>query len=304
MKTFRLLFLTAISLQMIATIACSGGGSSSGSTTYDGTVSSTTVTNDSGGSTDGSGVSSNSSISVVNGNISISTNDGNITINGSELNLTTQNEEGTWSLANNVEITLTDNSGNEISGTIVVNSSTGVITFIPDTSLDVNETYTISIEVDGTQYEATVIVAVDDTNTEESLFAGVDYLSAGTYSIQDLIVDGRAIFGWEFGENPTSFTISLKNIDAGATVYLTAYGTYNIDGHETETYYQKWESTGEPVKDYVWNGSTISINEEDSSLDGETDYSFWSTYIELKVISSEGVDITADSQVQLVVKTN
>ena len=81
-------------------------------------------------------------------------------------------------------------------------------------------------------------------------------------------------------------------------VYLTAYGTYNIPGHESEVYYQKWGSgpnEGKPVKDALWDGGTLTVDEADYTLDsGDNDYSFWSTYLEI-VIIKDGEDITASS---------
>ncbi len=290
--------VTLIAAVIPAATGCSGGGGS--------TVPSTEVVNDTGGSTDGSGVSSVSGITVESGNIVVVVEDGQITINGDNLQLAQQNEDGSWQLAENITISVTDNSGAVITGSIIIDEDTGVITFVPDTSLDVSETYTITVTVDGTDYQATVIVAVDDTETEESLFADVPDGVAGNYSIKDLIVNGQAIFGWVFGEDPQSFKIRLENIDEGAEVYFTAYGVYNIEGHQNEIYYQRWSSgdnEGEPVKDFVWSGFTISVNEEDVSLDGEVDYSFWSTYIELKVMK-DGEDITASSTVTFIVENN
>ena len=110
----------------------------------------------------------------------------------------------------------------------------------------------------------------------------------------------------------------MINIETGAKVLLTAYGVYNIAGHLDEVYYQRWAThqnwwikPGDPVKDYQWKGAnhltytgTIWVDERDSTLDGphgEPDYSFWSTYFEIKIIK-HGEDITATSAAQLVIE--
>ena len=49
--------------------------------------------------------------------------------------------------------------------------------------------------------------------------------------------------------------------------------------------------------------TSIEVNEEDSTLDGpngDPDYSFWSTYFEIKIIL-DNIDITASSAAEIVV---
>jgi len=324
MRKYKLLLLAALLINILVLTSCSEGGSGSSYSGEDTATDGTSYTGDSStedlvytsDDSNTSGVTSSSDITVENGNIVVNTEDGeSITINGSNLDLVEQGDDGNWVLIDGVTITLTDNDGSTVEGTVSVDASTGVITFTPSTDLDSDETYTVSVTVDGTQYDATVIIAVDDTESEESQFAGATYITAEdissgtftseTYSISDIMVKGRALWGWEFGDDPTAFQIKLSGISEGETVYLTAYGTYNIEGHENEIYYQMWASgsnEGEPVKDYVWGGSAITVNEEDSSLDGETDYSFWATYIELKVMK-DGEDVTTESDIKLIVNT-
>jgi hypothetical protein len=277
----------------------------------DGTTSSpdksTNVVNDSGGSTDGSGISSNENIQVENGKIVVTTDNGVLSIDGSDLNLVVQNDEGNWVLADNVTITVADNAGENVTGAVSVDPSTGMITFNPDQPLNVSETYTISVSDGTTTHEATVVLAVDDTENEsDSLFSGVTLYSSGshTFTVNELMTNGRVIFGWLFGDTMTPFYIRLQNIDDGAQAYITAYGTYNITGHENEVYYQRWlegDNAGEPVKDnlWIWGENYIYVNEVDDSLDSdEHDYSFHSTYLEIKVMK-DGVDITSTSSVTI-----
>ena len=276
---------------------CSGGGGGSSS------VPGSDVVNETGGTTDGSGVSGNEQIEVENGNIVVNLVDGVLAIDGVDLQLVVKDGSGNWVLADGVTVTVNNNSGETVSGQVVVDPETGVITFVPDEPLDVSETYTIIVTVGDQVHETTIIVAVDDTDTgDESMFASVPLYSTGSHSlsINELMHNGKAIFGWEFGESPESFTIKLENIEEGAEVFLTAYGTYNIQGHESEVYFQKWE-TGDPVEDYEWAGNILFVNEQDYTLDSEdNDYSFWSTYLELRIIR-DGVDITSSSAATLIV---
>ena len=290
---------------LFGVIGCSGGGGGGGS---DAPVAAQDIVNPSGGNNDGSGVSSNDNITVANGNIIVNVVDGKITINGDNVTLTEQNGT-TWTLVDGITITVTNNSGGTVAGTVYVDPDTGVITFRPDSPLDVSETYTITVTVNGNEYTATVIVAVDETDEEESMFAGVPYRNAGTYAITDLIVNGKAIFGWQFGN---SFTISFSNAEEGATVYLTAYGIYDIEGQENEVYYQRWGDSNSdlgieknyPVKDFIWGGFGISVNQEDSTLDDNMhDYSFAATYFELRVMK-DGEDITSTSGIKVKVVEN
>jgi hypothetical protein len=274
---------------------CSGGGGSSSAPGSD-------VVNETGGTTDGSGVSGNEQIEVENGNIVVNPVDGVLAIDGIDLQLVVQDENGSWVLAEDVTVSVYNNSGEAVSGEVAVDPETGVITFVPEDPLDVSETYTISVTAGDSVHETTIIIAVDDTGSgDESMFASVPLYSTGSYSLgmNELIVNGKAILGWEFGESPERFTVKLENIEEGAEVFLTAYGTYNIPGHESEVYYQKWASTGElfnegePVKDFKWSGFTIRVDESDYTLDSaDNDYSFWSTYLELRIIR-DGEDITA-----------
>ncbi len=295
MKSIRLFTITIMTASLM--FSCSGGSSSNDAMTGQ------NVVNNTGGNSEGNGVSSIPEITVKNGTIVVDVTDGRITIDGDNVQLT-QQSGGDWQLADGVTITVTDNNGNTITGTIGIDQATGDITFTPSDPLDVSATYTVTVTVNGVEYSATVIVSVDDTQQENSLFASVPLRSAGTFAVSDLIVNGKALFGWAFGSPAKSFSIRLANIDAGATVYLTAYGIYDIAGHQNEVYYQRWESDQTPVKDFVWSGFTITVNEQDSSIDGangDPDYSFATTYIELRVMK-DGADITATSSVQVIVQ--
>jgi len=298
LSIIKVILLFAIAAVLIFS-GCSGSGGGSSS------VPGSDVVNETGGTTDGSGVSSNDQIEVENGNIIVNVVDGVLAIDGVDLQLVVQ-ENGDWVLAADVSIIVKNNSGETVPGEVMVDPLTGVITFVPDQSLDVSETYTISVSSGDDVYEATIIVALDDLAMADSLFAGVQLYSSGTHnlSVQDLVVNGKAIFGWEFGESINRFRISLTGIDEGARVYITAYGTYNIPGHENQVYYQRWGSgsnEGKPVKDYLWNGGALNVNEQDYTLDsGDNDYSFWSTYLEIVVIK-DGEDITASSGAILIV---
>ncbi len=275
--------------------ATNGSGDSENSEDTDGSA-------DSGNS----GISSNFNVTVENGVLVINTDDeGAIVIDGTELTLVVDDGNGGLSLADGVSIALSDNSGNAVSGDVSVDGETGTIYFSPQSGLDSNETYTLSLEVNGQVYETTVIVSVEDGETEEPLFADVPFYPKGTYSMNDLMVQGKAIMGWEFGESPKAFRMKLTGLGEGEVALLTIYGTYNIENHEDEVFYQRWAGgshDGEPCKDYEWRGNIISINEDDASLDSETnDNSFWSTYVEIKIMK-DGVDVTAQSEVLLIIK--
>lgn len=297
---------TIVMFGLFGVIGCSGGGGGS-----DAPVTAQDIVNTTDGNNVGSGVSSDPQITVENGTIIVNVTDGKFTINGDNVTLTELNG-ATWTLVDGVSITVTNNSGTVITGTVTIDPDTGDIIFTPDSGnqLNVSETYTITVTVNGTPYTATVIVAVDETNEEESMFANVPFRGAGTFAITDLIVNGNAIFGWQFG---SQFKIQLLDVDAGATVYLTAYGIYNIAGQQNKVYYQRWESDNTIVKDHVWitnsttntaSSVTYTVNANDTSLDtSENDYSFAATYFELRVMK-DGADITAASTVKIKVTEN
>jgi hypothetical protein len=256
------------------------------------------------GNSEGNGVSSVPEITVKNGTIVVDVTDGRHYHRRRQRSAHAAEPAEAGSLPTALPSRHRPTAATPITGTIGIDQATGDITFTPSNPLDVSATYTVTVTVNGVEYSATVIVSVDDTAQENSLFASVPLRAAGTFAISDLIVNGKALFGWAFGSPAKSFSIRLANIDAGATVYLTAYGIYDIAVHQNEVYYQRWESDQTPVKDFAWSGFTITVNEQDSSIDGangDPDYSFATTYIELRVIK-DGVDITSTSTVQVIVQ--
>jgi hypothetical protein len=315
MKKYTSLLKLILLLTAATTLIFTGCFEGNDSTT---SIAGSDIVNESGGTTDGSGVSSNENIEVESGNIVVNSTEGVLAINGADLQLVVKDSDNNWVLAENITVVVTDNAGNTVTGSVSVDPDTGVITFVPDSPLTVSETYTIAVTVGEEVYEATVVLAADDTTQCESLFSSVPIVSSvsnlldssGIYSISlaDMIVNDKALFGWEFGTPAVGFKVSLDGLVDGSEVYLTAYGVYDITGHETEIYYQRWlsgDNAGEPVKDFVWNVSeitVITVNEVDDSLDSDdNDYSFSKTYLEIKVMK-DGVDITATSGVTLKVE--
>ncbi len=312
MKKMMIVLMMALSLGAYSLIGCGGGGGGAEATAP-------SVVNTTGGNNGlldgGAGVTSVPGIEVVNGKIVVQVENGTISINGDNLTLT-QQVNGEWVLIDGITITLTDQDGNVISGSVIVDSVTGAISFIPASGLEVDKTYTLTVTVGGVEYTATVIVAVDDTSEENSMFAGVTvHQELGTYNVSDLLVNGKAIFGWEF---PPRFRIALSNLEEGASVTLTFYGIYNVEAYKDLVFFQRWEgsfifgsynvSAGDAVKDFPWYGTggynnAIGVNEQDSSIDGpdgSPDYSFWRTYAEMK-ITLNGEDITATSGAKVVI---
>jgi hypothetical protein len=287
----------------------SGSGDSGGANDTEDDITDVTEETD---VTDDNGVTDEIDVTVEAGVILITVNEnGAIEIDGDNIDLV--EFSGIWTLIDGISIFLEDNEGNLVGGTISVNPDTGLITFTPSTPLDPGAIYTLNVNVLGTCYTATVLIAVDvmEEDSGESVFADVELRDLGTYAVQDLIVGGKAILGWEFGANPFRIRIHMINIEPGAKVLLTAYGVYNIEGHLDEVYYQRWVYSGNPVEDYQWKDDnyktytgTIWVDEQDSTLDGpggEPDYSFWSSYFEIKIIK-EGADITAASAAQLIIE--
>lgn len=299
------LYLGAYSLS-----GCGGGGSE---------VAAPSVINTTDGNNGlvdgGSGAASVPGIEVVNGKIVVKVENGIISINGE--NLTLSRKDGKeWVLIGGITITLTDQYGYEISGKVIVDPVIGYISFIPESGLEVDKTYTLTVTVDGVEYTATVIVAVDNTSEENSMFAGVAvHRNPGTYNISDLLVNGKAILGWEF---PPRFTISITDLEAEVGVSLTFYGVYDVEAYKDMVFFQRWEesltfgdykvSAGDPVKDFPWYWASgysggIRVDERDSSIDdpdGLLDYSFWRTYAELKIIRN-GKNITATSGAKVII---
>ena len=246
------------------------------------------------------GISNNENITVVNGKILVTVNNGVLQIAGENVVLSVQGNDGLWQLAPGVTITLKDNNNNIVAGTVVVDPTTGNVSFIPSEPLNVNALYTIEVTSGGNTYTATVIIAVDDINQPNSMFADVPVHNiSDTYPVQDCIVNGKAIFGWEF---PPRFKIALIDKEIGAKAYLNFYGIYDIPAYSDLVFYQRWVGTWEPVKDYLWSGNWIWVDEIDYSIDTqEHDYSFKRTYAEIRIIDAAGNDITTTSAAKFVV---
>ena len=245
----------------------------------------------------GSGITNNAAIAVVSGKIVVNTVSGKMVINSADVTLVTL-VDNIWQLANGTTITLTDNKGNVITFTIVIDQLTSAISLIPNEPLDSSLTYTLTITalVNGvpTTYNITVIISVDNLNQPNSFFAAIPtHNTAGTFNIKDMIgANGKIYFGWQF---PPRFVISLSNLE-GAHADLTFYGTYSGLLYEDLVMYQRWINTGIPVKDYIWTGSGISVDETDSTISTPTGFlSFSKTYLEMTIIDSTGKDVTASS---------
>lgn len=291
-KFFKAVAITVTALFIFAT-GCSKEDSGGGSV-----PTAPDVVNNAGGNDSGTGVSSNDDITVSEGRIEIKVENGKIELSGENVTLITKNEDGTWSLIDGISITAKDEDGNDVAGTIHVDETTGTIYFVPSAGLDTGKTYTIIVVVNGKTYKETIILSVDDTCKSNSMFAPVQLRSAGTYTVKQLISNGKAIFGWNFG---SAFRIRMQNLEAGAKVMLTAFGVYDIPGHECEVYYQRWKTTQKPVEDFEWSGFTIRVDETDSSIDSDkNDFSFTKTYFVLKVVK-DGEDITATTNAKVVV---
>lgn len=264
------------------------------------------IVNDTGGNTGGDsgeveGISDNENITVVNGKILVNVENGALAISGENVILTVL-DDGIWVLAPGVTISLKDQTGTTVTGAVIVDPVTGNLSFIPDEPLDVNNLYTITVTVGDAVYTATVIIAVDDTDLPESMFADVSvYSESGIYPVVDALVNGSSIFGWEF---PPRFKIRLIDVEAGAKVYLNFYGVYDVPAYSDLVFYQRWHDSGEPVKDYDWSWcGWIWVDEIDASIDGEIDYSFRRTYAEIRIIDGSGNDITATSAAKFEVVT-
>lgn len=264
------------------------------------------IVNDTGGNTGGDsgeveGISDNENITVVNGKILVNVENGALAISGENVILTVL-DNGIWVLAPGVTISLEDQNGSTVTGTVIVDPVTGNLSFIPDEPLDVNNLYTITVTVGDSVYTATVIIAVDNTDLPDSMFADVSvYSESGVYPVIDALVNGKSIFGWEF---PPRFKIQLIDVETGSKVYLNFYGVYDVPAYSDLVFYQRWHDSGEPVKDYDWSWcGWIWVDEIDASIDGEIDYSFRRTYAEIRIIDGSGNDITATSAAKFEVVT-
>lgn len=163
MKKFPLLFLPML-LSFALIVACGGGGA-------DGEG----ATSGSGGSSAVSGEDPKTQTQDVNGDVGSSTSDqitivgtgenrvvlvnvddnGKIVITGENLTLVELND-GNWQLVEGIEVSLKDAAGNIIPGTVYVNPATGDITFTPSVPLEIGETYTLVVTVNGETHTATV----------------------------------------------------------------------------------------------------------------------------------------------------
>ncbi len=251
---------------------------------------------------DTNGVSSSENIVVVDGKIVVRLQAGGIVIGGENITLTT-NAGGAWALVSGVVITIKDNNGAVVEGRIVVNDD-GTITFEPAKPLSAGLLYTVTVTLNGKTYTATVLVAIDNICKANSQFAAVTMRSVGNYNVTDLIVNGKAVFGWKFGD---PFKIKMVQVENGATVKITAYGIYDVPNHACEVFFQRWaDATKKPVQNYVWptnNGGVtgwIGVNSSDASIDGDADYSFAKTYLEIKIFDKKGNDITAKSKANII----
>jgi hypothetical protein len=224
---------------------------------------------------------------------------------------------GVWQLNADVDIRVLDNLGASV-GWSIYNPDTlsgNCLILIPAEPLTAQYSYVITLK--GPAENGTVItedvaiqIPVDETSDQGSVFANVAVVSAGTYNASDHIVDGKLLMGWVFGN---AFRISLNGLNSGDKVTLTFYGIYDLAGHEHQVYYQRWSGDGTPVANWNWavKGSflsgyytnAISVDEKDSSLDTEiNDYSFASTYWEIRVVDRNGKDVTATRNFRIVIQ--
>jgi|GEM_PF-2346752 len=205
-----------------------------------------------------------------------------------------------------VDITVTDSDGNELEGDVMQDAD-GNYVFVPDPAnpLVSGGEYEVTVTVNGTEYTETVIISLDNVNGLNSKFSSAKGYAAGTFGMSSLLNDdGEAIFGWDF-ETAYSFNFTMQNMPSGASAYITAYGVYEIEGHEGEVYYQRWSATGLPVKDCrIAANSTFTMNPEDAAIqksDGSY-YEFSKTYVEIVIKDAAGNDITATSGATLLIQ--
>ena len=313
-------YLLIIFLSVVVMFLAAGCGGNSADKIAD-AVDGPGIINDTGGNGDGDGmvvhdgVIEDDKIILSEGTINILIDDnGEAELDNTTLNLMDQDDNGDWFLADDVSILLTDDQGKTINLTperTVITGDDGTeeyyLTLTPDVldALDADRTYELNLTVGEDDYIATIHLSVDDMDDVGSLFREVQHLGeTGTFSPADLMSNGYMVYGWEFMENAKTFKISYKNAPAGSTVLLTAYGIYDIEGHTHEVYYQRWKNSGDPVRDYEWNGGTLSVDASDITLDYEDiDYSFWRTYLKVIIRDDSGQDITSQSDdFQLVVE--
>lgn len=202
-------------------------------------------------------------------------------------------------LLGNLVVTVATEGGQVISGTITIVGDDFV--FIPSTPFQSSEMYTVTITIgNGTPVAINIFLAVDNTCNAQSLFAQVPVLSSGnnTMNIKDKIVTDnngakKSLIGWDFAGG--NFKFSLSNKTSGRKYVMTAYGVYNIAGHNCEVYFQRWSGSGEPVENFnITSYGTISVDATDSSIPNPSGgyYSFAKTYVQMKVLDSNGNDVT------------
>ncbi|MFW5808050.1 MAG: hypothetical protein ACOCWH_03245, partial [Spirochaetota bacterium] len=249
--------------------------------------------NDTGGNSSGGGIGSSdgTAVKAENGTIVVEVDEnGEIIIHGEGIDISDSE----------VSIIVNDEDGVVLDGTVLINED-GDYVFYPEptTPIEAGETYEVTVIVDGEEYPTeTIMISVDDVSAENSKFATANGFATGDYSMTDLLNDrGEAVFGWTFDSDDNySFMFSVQNKPAGSRVLITAYGVYDIPGHEHEVYYQRWSDTNEPVKDFdITRYSTISINPMDTAIrkDDGTYHDFAETYVEITVLDAAGNDITA-----------
>lgn len=230
------------------------------------------------------------STTVIKGNtIQFLLTDGNLVLTSISLSADTI-------LAN---IVVTDENGNVIPGTCTIVN--GYLVFTPiDVNLIQGNYYTITITSNYVQYVITVLVPI-------VLFPDIALNSVSV----TLPVATNPIVGWKFG---STYQIYVKNIEAGCTVLVTMFATYDISDYKNQIYFQRWYIgdglLGDKMENYLWyinNGttSTITVDNRDYSIPNPAGgfYSFATTYNKITINDASGTDVTATSGAEVVITT-
>jgi len=254
-----------------------------------------------------SGISTTPSVLVRDGIVRIRLVEGRLTTSSGEEVLIVKNNQivGTLNLKNAA-------TQIPISGTTIVTNDT--ILFTPDEPLHPEIVYSLVFIENETKTEIKEKVFISAANycNPLSYFSKVPLQKIPTSSNQfarleiqkniytDAVLGDVAIIGWDhISSNNFYFKINDRTLDAKYKV-ITAYGSYNIPGHECELYYQRDINSPFPTwVDNNYGSKSTKVTWEDTAIHNPISkeyYRFAKSYIVLKVFNSSNVDVTSSDK--------
>ncbi|HMV44997.1 MAG TPA: hypothetical protein PK079_02545 [Leptospiraceae bacterium] len=260
-----------------------------------------------GGSPYFSGIATHPLIEVKEGRIKIILENGYLTL-GSKEKVQLVGNENTIQAA--VSLVEANNYNSQIEGYIEDVNKNEII-FVPSVSLKHTSVYKMNIrdEKNKKEYSEIIYIAAANYCDSNSYFSKIplQQLPKGSEKKIDLSIKENSFKDKEQGQisalawdhkTSNNFYFSITNQTQGAKYKILAvYGVYNIPGHECELYLQRETSDLYLTwTDSNYASKVTKITHEDTAIRNystQNFYGFSKTYILVKVVSSDNLNITA-----------